>query len=173
MPSWHHILSALAPYSQLRCAPLAFIQRAPQEESWPEIVPSRQWRYVCANGAADTVLCMHAGPSCFMGMPPKPPPLPPTGRAAKPAAPAPCPGAGQATPQALGAHGASARQAREEAAALQTSTGPPADNMRRRQDEKSKVLPRHLMNASQRLHTIANEMPLRPGNAAIHFCQMT
>ncbi|CAK0783139.1 hypothetical protein CVIRNUC_006335 [Coccomyxa viridis] len=74
-----------------------------------------------------------------MGAPPKPPPLPPTGRAARPAAGAPRPNGRQAPPQALGAHSASSTQAREAAAPPQASAGPAADTLRRKQDEKSKA----------------------------------
>ena len=85
-----------------------------------------------------------------MGAPPKPPPLPPTGRAARPAAGAPRPDGRQAPPQALGAHSASSTQAREAAAPPQASAGPAADTLRRKQDEKSKVRLRRLTSASQR-----------------------
>ena len=81
-----------------------------------------------------------------MGVPPKPPPLPPTGRAAKPAAAAPRLGNRQA--RVPDAHGSTSEQAREAAAPSRAPAGPAVDHLRRKQDEKSKVLPHCLMSTA-------------------------
>ena len=104
---------------------------------------------------------MHAGLGRPMGVPPKPPPLPPTGRVAKPAAAAPRPGGRQGPPQVPGTHNASSEPAQEAAAPPQASAGPAADTLRRKQDAKSKVLLYCQSSASQRSHTSSSEMPLR------------